>query len=340
MPAQLFVISFIRCVQMGLAIYLFIKCYNLQVSHSIEIFCQSNAAGSLNYDVKFPFDYIHVASQSDCSTEPRQIEESHWTGFGPTAYLFTGVVAVVNIYGLVAIAFYSLKYKAYDVQKRFPAIDLMASLVVGLLWALTCYLGWSNFPEMKKETNPDSVQLKSTICKDLNAYCTSSKTGTWDDLNTYLFLGLANTLSWGISVWFIFMETGLCPDEDEWSDYSDLGPYEGEITGGAAGARAAPTFVAFPQLLEKPGDKYGANFASEYTTGQEQAANTAQLDSQQLLGYLNWKNTQQPDLLTEDGIGFGRFSQGMTFTPIVPTISEEIDTKGVKVHKKFNLFQA
>ncbi|KAI1291936.1 Synaptophysin [Halotydeus destructor] len=326
MSANLVVIAFVRIIQIILACVIFYKAYTLKVTSSVEVFCPGNTEPSIKYDVQYPFDYVHVPSKSDCSQASIPVTDSFATGFAPTAYLFTLSVAVSIAYGVAAIIFYCLKHQAYDVQKKLPALDLLMSLAVGIMWAICAYMAWSNYPDLKNNTSGDQIQMKATLCKDTNAYCSSYNGGNWEDMNSYLFLGIANILSWGISVWFIFMETGLYPDEYEYGD--DLVDYEGGFTQGP------PTFVAFPEMAQKAAMAAGAGGG-----GGGNLVGSAGLNDGHLVEY--WKNYRKQANLGDDG---DRFANGYTFTPIVPSVSEAVQDKDdpnpVKVHNKWNLFQA
>jgi hypothetical protein len=271
--------------------------------------------------VKYPFDYVHVTSKLGCDPKGPEVTDSFSTGFAPTSYMFTVIVGISMIYCVAAIAFYVFKHHDYDLEKRLPAIDLLASLAVGIFWAITTYLGWHNFSDLKKNTSPDNIQMQATLCKDKNAYCSNFNGGNWNDMNTYLFLSIANVLSWGISVWFIFMETGLCPEDDE----------DVQIVDSEYGAQP-PTFVPFPELMEKKGEGYPD------ATGPNG-------DEDNLMTFIKkWKNVQGAEMAE----GEDRFANGYTFTPVVPSVSESVHNrentlpmdKEVKVHNKWNVFQA
>ena len=326
MSANLVVIAFVRIIQIVLAAVIFYKSYTLKISSSVEVFCPGTTSPAINYDVKYPFDYIHVASKTDCSMNATEVIDSFSTGFAVTAYLFTIAVVISVAYGVSAILFYALKHQAYDQQKRLPAFDLLASLLIGVVWAITAYMAWSNYHDLQKNTSPDQIQMKATLCLDKSAYCSSFSNGAWEDMNTYLFLGIANILSWGISVWFIFMETGIYPDEDEYGD---------DILEGDGNVHPPPTFVAFPEMTEKQAMANGAYGNDGPVYGASNGVN-----DDQLLDYIkNYRNQSNGD----------RFANGYTFTSLVPSISESVQDKNepgvdaamsTKVHNKWNLFQA
>lgn len=316
MNANLVVISVIRLIQATLASVIFYKCYTLKVTSTIEVFCQKNSPPPIAYSVQYPFDYVHILSQTDCSSTPNPVTDSVSTGFAATSYLFTSCVSISIAYGLLAILFYALKHQSYELQKRMPALDLLASLLIGLFWAIVTFMGWKYFPEMKKATSTDSIQMKATVCRDPTAYCSSFNSGTWDDMNTYLFLAIANMLGWGISVWFIFMETGLCPDDEE--DESEI---DGIINGEYGNQGLPPQFLPFPSIKE----------------GYEQSKemyNSSGVDEDELMSYI------------KDGKNGGdRFANGYTFSPVVPSLSQAVDERQaekqfVKAHNKWNVFKA
>lgn len=343
MPPHLFVMSFLRLGQMLLAGFLYLKAYRYKVASSIDIFCQSSAAGQVNYEAEFPFAYVSVKAVSDCSNSAETTTTQIWTGFGPTAYLFTALVLGTLVYCVTAIVIYYNHHVVYDAKKTFPAVDLLASLIMGSLWVLDCYLAWINYPGLKTESGPDKVITALPVCNI--GYCSTQSTGDFGDVNTFLFLGLACALSWGISVWFIFMESGLCPeDEEELSDdYNDL-DYADAHPGGIRGLpRTIPPIYDAEQDLAKESPyrtEYGFGYERPMTGYTKEAPPDAPFDDHRVQ---RMEYTWKPGTL--DSQDFDRFARGLTFSPgpQVATVTNkqlERDIIGTKVHSKWNLFKA
>lgn len=341
MPSHLFVISFIRIVQMSLALFLLFKCYRLHVDHSLTIACPGASKeyrDTTKYSVEWPFIYVNVPVPMGCGENETDVRvvESHWSGFGYSSYMFHSAVGLAIVYGLSAITFYTTRYEDYELNKKFPAIDLLASLSMGVLWAATCYMSWNEYQTLKLETGPEQMTQKLSICSG-RAFCSSDTSGTWSDVNTYLFLGLANAMSWGISVWFIFVESGLCPDddEDEWLDNFDV---ESEALKNA-NLKGDGSFIPFAQMENKEFEKrYSIDFGHEFGLDGAQLQRKQELlqqQEQQLVGYIRSKHQQFNDSAFDDKYA--------AFAPVVPTVSSDIDKaadKSIKVHSKFNLFKA
>lgn len=79
-PAYLVVISLIRGVQIILASVLFVKIWNLSVSNQFEVFCRTNSAGMVNYEAKFPFDWLTIQAPNDCAEQAASSTTHIWTG--------------------------------------------------------------------------------------------------------------------------------------------------------------------------------------------------------------------------------------------------------------------
>lgn len=329
---------------MSLALFLLFKCYRLHVDHSITVSCPGapkEYKESARYSVEWPFIYVNVPVPSGCGGNETltRVMESHWSGFGYSSYLFQSAVFFSLLYPACVITFYITRYDDYELNKKYPAMDLLASLSMGILWAATCYMSWNEFQSLKQETGPDQVASKLSICSG-QAFCTSESSGTWNDMNTYLFLGLANAMSWGISVWFIFVESGLCPDEDEdeWMDNLDLD----SATLKSANLKGDGSFVPFAGMDDKEFEKrYSIDFGHEFGLDSGQLQRKQELmaqQEQQLVGYIRSKHLQFSDPAYEE-------KYNSSFAPVVPSLSETVETKtaadkSVKVHSKFNFFKA
>lgn len=343
MPPHLFVMSFLRLGQMLLAGFLYLKAYRYKVTSSIDIFCQSSPTGQTTYEVEFPFAWIPVKAISDCTNSAETTTTHIWTGFGPTAYLFTALILGTFVYCVTAIVFYYNHHVVYDAKKTFPAVDLLASLIMGSFWVLDCYLAWINYPGLKSESSPDKVTTVLPVCNI--GYCSAQSTGDFGDVNTFLFLGLACGLSWGISVWFIFMESGLCPeDEEELSeDYSDLDYADARPRAIRGLPRTIPPIYDADQDLPKE-----SPYRTDYGFGCERPMIGYTKESDFLDGHHVQRNsgieyTWNPGTLESQD--FDRFARGLTFSPVpqVATVTNkqlERDVIGAKVHSKWNLFKA
>ena len=336
------------------------KAYRFKLTSSIDVYCRSSVAGTMDYNVEYPFAWISVSGISDCSSSPNTTTTEIWTGYGPTVWLFTSLVGVSMVYASAAILFYIKNHELYDAQKRFPAFDLLISLILASLWALDSYLAWTNFPALKEEVNPDHVINKVKVCNDSGGYCTSAVAAEFGEMNSYLFLALACAVSWAIAVWFIFMESGLCPDDDEDLDYADLEPDAGV---GVAMANARlngmnSTFFPFPDHMVNEKDRVARmdHYDAIWNNGNNHLQDKA-LMQQQFMEYLsNWKNHSNNSMNSgsklfnnNEGEQEDRFANGYTFAPIRDPVSSvsmisrnelQRDIVGNKVHSKWNLFKA
>lgn len=270
-------------------------------------------------------------------------------GMGPTVYLYILLSAFMVIYPMLAILFYLTRYETYDSQKKMPAVDLLISLVNGLLWIFDAYLAWHNLSGLKESCDPDKVISSTAVCSASGGYCSPGIQGEFSDLSSFLFLALACALSWGIAVWFIFMETGLAPDDDD-DDlmYSDLAD---ETTGIRAGRLPAlvPPFSSYS--VDEKGEQVGGtqySYDTEYGMECERGLPNAPVDGsfgnkeQMMLAYVNaWKQTAGNEF--DEQTLAAMF--GNSFSPErgIKTVSSrelERDTIGNKVHSKWNLFKA
>ena len=374
-PAYLVVISLIRGVQIILASVLFVKIWNLSVSNQFEVFCRTNSAGMVNYEAKYPFDWLTIQAPSDCAEQSPSSTTHIWTGkplfssspprltnlllslsfsskgMGPTVYLYTALTVFMIGYSISAIIFYFWRYEDYDLQKKLPAIDLLISLTNGLLWLGDTYLAWHNLPGLKETGDPDRVISATTVCSASGAYCSPGLPGEFKDMASYLFLALANALSWGIAVWFIFMETGLAPDDYDDEVYFDL-PDGPRLTGLPA---LVPPFSSYSmdEKAEQAGLVSQYSYNTEYgmegngekmnaAGGALAAEGTVVSKGDMMQQYINaWKENAMNSELDESL--FAAMLKTPTQYPQIKTVSTkelERDTIGNKVHAKWNLFKA
>lgn len=371
-PAYLVVISMIRGVQIILASVLFVKIWYLSVSNQFEVFCRTNSAGMVNYEAKFPFDWLKIQAPSDCAEQSPSSTTHIWTGksilivkinsmkssdlfiiysptgMGPTVYLYTALTLFMIGYSVCAIIFYFLRHEVYDLQKKLPAIDLLVSLTNGLLWLGDTYLAWHNLPGLKETGDPDRVISATSVCSATGAYCSPGLPGEFKDMASYLFLALANALSWGIAVWFIFMETGLAPDDYDDEVYFDL-PDGPRLTGLPA---LVPPFSSYP--VDEKTDQSGLASQYSYNTEYGMEGNNDKMNGalgaegpivskgDMMQQYINaWKENAMHSELDENL--FAAMLKTPTQYPQIKTVSTkelERDTIGNKVHAKWNLFKA
>ena len=348
-PANLIVLSIFRLGQIGLMGFLFLKAYNFTVDSSFDLTCRTTSKGTVNYTVQFPFQWIAVTGLSDCSSTPTETTTYVTTNFGMPSGMFMVVTAASLVYCVGAVFTYFSHWKMYDYDKKLPAADLLMSLILGLFWVMTCYFAWSNYPTFKESSTAERVTASIPVCQSDSAggWCsTGNSSEQFGDVKTFMFLGLASALFWGISVWFIFMEGGLVPDDDE--------EYDGELTDedlaydyiGEGGKVVPRTFVPFSRgQIDGKADLYQKEFGFDADKVAELGAPDQvmmEAQQQQFMEYLaNWQSqTHKPTVGDND---YDRFAHGLTFSPQVSTISGqeyERDVMGTKVHSKWNLFKA
>ena len=331
MPPHLMVLCLIRAGQIILSLFLLWKAYSLRLPASIDVYCRSQAAASMSFDVSFPFAWIGVTGIGDCSTESETVTTRVWTGFGPTATLFTVLVGVTVAYAAGCVCVYALRHEWYDSNKKWPACDLLLSLLLGCIWSLDTWLAWRNFSSLKQAAHPDSVAGSLKVCSSSGGYCNANIIPDFGDVSSFLFLGLACALSCAVAVWFVFMETGLCPDdEDDELAYADFAP---DVAPHAALSAKNGHFVPFSDYVYEKEDDFSNRDMSP--------ADKALVQQQMMLYLSQWNKNGSK---SED-----RFANGFTFAPIrdpaehVATISSNEltrDSIGNKVHSKFNLFKA
>lgn len=314
-PAHLLVLCFVRVGQVLLALFLFWKAYSLRAVGSVDVYCRSNLAASLSYDVSFPFAWIGVTGVADCSSDATTSTTWTWTGFAPTTGLFAALVAATVAQAVACVCVYVWGHQWYESEKKWPACDLLASLLLACGWALDTGLAWHWFPQLRQAAHPDTVAGALSVCSAAGGYCNANQVPDLDDVSSFLFLGLACALSCAVAVWFVFMETGLCPDDDEDEDLTD--------------------FAVLPHAVPFFPDDSKSLACDSARNGHQQHV------QQQMLLYLSQQRHEKGET--------DRFANGFTFTPIhdsglpVHTISGSPltrDSVPVKVHDKFNLFKA
>ncbi|XP_076340608.1 synaptophysin-like isoform X2 [Tachypleus tridentatus] len=196
-------LGFIRAIQLIMSIFAFATTLGFSTHTSFKVDCGNETFTQVDLTFGYPFKLSHIPITLDCKGNV-SIVKLPWD-FSSSAEFFVATGVLAFLFTLLALVIYIFYSSFYINNQLVPICDLVASVVLSVLW-LSAASAWAHGVNyVKHYANPANFFEFINLCSD--DQCETTYTGNYASLNVSLIFGFGNFLLWASSLWFVYKET-------------------------------------------------------------------------------------------------------------------------------------